>query len=53
MPQFLQKKQENEPMYTGCGFSAKGVSVEVSEKATLTTDTCNMELETIIKDLAQ
>jgi hypothetical protein len=39
-------------VYTGGGFSEKGVSVQVSEKATLTPDTCNMEPETIIKYLS-
>jgi hypothetical protein len=40
MPQLLaQKKQENEPVYTGPGFPAKGVSAQVSGKATLTPNT--------------
>jgi hypothetical protein len=47
----LAPKKINQ-VYKGGGFPEKGISVQVSDKATLTSDTSNLQHETIIIYLA-
>jgi hypothetical protein len=42
----LAPKKINQ-VYKGGGFPEKGISVQVSDKATLTSDTSNLQHETI------